>query len=176
MREALWGKPNAFDPQQLLYRTVQRLAGVRRDEPALRYGRQYFRPLSGDGFHFGVSNSPAGVLAFSRILNDQELVVVANSNTESGFTGEVIVDFSLNPVGSTYKVLFTNNTASKAGVSPGPVVEKSLDRIEIREVSGAVTRGPARTLRVTLQEMELQILGRTSGFSNVTNNSERTNS
>lgn len=164
VREALWGKPNAFDPQQLLYRTVQRLAGVRRDEPALRYGRQYFRPLSGDGFHFGVSNFSGGVLAFSRILNDRELVVVANSNTESGFTGEVIVDFSLNPVDSTYEVIFTNNTASNGCVAPDPVVEKRLDRIEIREVSGAVTRGPARTLRVTLQKMELQILGRTSGF------------
>ena len=117
VREALWGKPNGFDPRQPLYRTVQRLADVRREEPALRYGRQYFRPLSGDGFHFAVSNFPAGVLAFSRILNDRELVVVANSNTESGFTGEVIVDFSLNPVGSTYEILFTNNRAGEGGVA-----------------------------------------------------------
>jgi glycosidase len=160
VREALWGKPNAFDREQLLYRTVQRLARVRRDEPALRYGRQYFRPLSGDGFHFGVSNFPAGVLAFSRILNDRELLVVANSNTASGFTGEVIVDFSLNPVGSTYDVLFTNNTANSGGVAPSLVVEKPVDSVEIREVNGALTTGPARILRVTLQKMELQILGR----------------
>jgi hypothetical protein len=139
---------------------VQRLAGIRRDEPALRYGRQYFRPLSGDGFHFGISNFSPGVLAFSRILNDRELVVIANSNTESGFTGDVIVDFSLNPVGSIYNVLFTNKTAGNGGATPGLVVEKRVNSIEIREVSGTVTRGPARTLPVTLQKMEMQILGR----------------
>jgi len=160
VREALWGKPNAFDDKQPLYRTVQRLAEVRRDEPALRYGRQYFRPLSGDGFHFGISSFPAGVLAFSRILNDREVLVVANSNTETGFTGEMIVDFSLNPVGSTYDVLFTNNTAGNGGLAPGLVVEKPVGSIEILEVNGAVTRGPARTLRVTLQKMELLILRR----------------
>jgi len=158
----LWGKPNAFDPQQPLYRTVQRLAGIRRDEPTVRYGRQYFRPLSGDGFHFGVSNFPGGVLAFSRILNDREIVVVANSNTESGFAGEVIVDFSLNPVGLAYKVLFTNKAARELDLALSPVIEKRLDSIEVREINGAITRGPARTLRVTLHEMELQILVRTS--------------
>jgi hypothetical protein len=125
----------------------------------LRYGRQYFRPLSGDGFHFGVSNFSPGVLAFSRILNDGELVVVANSNTDSGFSGDVIVDFSLNPVGSTYHVLFTNNTAGNGGLAPSLVVEKPVGSLEIREVNGAVTRGPARTLRVTLQKMELLNLG-----------------
>jgi len=160
VREALWGKPDAFDSEQRLYRTVQQLANLRRDEPALRYGRQYFRPLSGDGLRFGVSNFPAGVLAFSRILNDRELVIITNSNTESGFTGDVIVDFSLNPVGSTYEVLFTNNTASDGGVAPGLVVEKPVGSVEIREVNGAITRGPARTLRVTLQKMELLILAR----------------
>jgi len=167
VREALWGKPHAFDPEQRLYRTMQRLAGVRRDQPALRYGRQYFRPLSGDGFHFGISNLSAGVLAFSRILNDEELVVVANSNTEWGFTGEVIVDFSLNPVGSVYDILFTNKTAnsgSGAGsIVPGPVVEKAAGNVEIHEVDGAATSGPARALRVTLQKMEIQILRKRSG-------------
>ena len=175
VREAIWGKPNAFDPEQLPYRTVQRLARVRRDEAALRYGRQYFRPLSGDGFDFGVSNFPAGVLAFSRILNDRELLIVANSNTESGFIGEVIVDFSLNPIGSTYEVLFTNNTTNDGGVAPGPVIEKAVGDVEIREVNGTLTTGPARILRVTLQKMELQILGQTSRFSRLTDNLQGTN-
>jgi glycosidase len=167
VREALWGKPNAFDPEQLLYRAMQRLASVRRDQPALRYGRQYFRPLSGDGFHFGISNFSAGVLAFSRILNDQELVVIANSNTQSGFAGEVIVDFSLNPAGSAYDVLFTNKTSNSGsaagGVAPGPVVEKAAGSVEIHEINGVTTTGPARALRVILQKMEIQILRKRSG-------------
>jgi glycosidase len=157
VREALWGKPIAFDDQQPLYRMVNRLAAVRREQPALRYGRQYFRPLSGDSVHFGISNFPAGVLAFSRILNDQEVLIVANSDTTAGWAGEVIIDFSLNPLGSTYEVLFTNKAVA-GGVAPGPVREKTVGSVEIREVNGGMTNGPVRVLQLTLQEMEFQIL------------------
>jgi hypothetical protein len=94
-------------------------------------------------------------------LNDQELLVVANCNTEESWTGDVIVDFSLNPAGSTYEVLFTNKTAA-GGVAPEPVEERPAGSIEIHEVNGNVTNGPARTLPVTLQAMEFQILGRRS--------------
>ncbi len=160
VREALWGKPNAFDRSHPFYATIERLARVRASEPALRYGRQYFRPVSGDGIHFGISTSGPGVLAFSRILSDREVVVVANTNTQAGWTGEVIVDLALNPAGSC-SIAFTNKTASP-GAPPAPVLEKPAGAVEIREVSGAVTRGPARTIAVTLRPMEIQILATAS--------------
>jgi glycosidase len=160
VREALWGKPNAFDDQQELYRTVNRLAAVRGEQPALRYGRQYFRPISSrGGAQFGISPFSPGVLAFSRILNEQEIVVVANCNTEAGWTGDVIVDFSLNPAGSIYEVLFTNKTAG-GGVAPEAVTGRPAGNVQVHEVNGTVTNGPARTLGLTLQAMEFQILGR----------------
>src|SRR5262245_184161 len=99
VREALWGKPNAFDRAHPFYQAVQRLAGLRAAQPALRYGREYFRPISGDGAHFGTSPFASGVLAFSRILNDREVVVVANTSVAQDWSGEVLVDFALNPVG-----------------------------------------------------------------------------
>ncbi len=166
VREALWGKENAFDRNQPLYDMIARLAALRRDQPAVRYGRQYFRPISGDGVRFGVSPFTQGVLAFSRILNDQELLVVANTHTEHGWTGELIVDFTLNPFGSRYEVLFTNKGsdpgAAPRGTAAGQVVAKVAGQVEIHEVNGAVTQGPARALRVTLQNMELQILTKRS--------------
>lgn len=162
VREALWGKEAVFNRQQPLYATLARLAATRQEQPALRYGRQYFRPISGDGLHFGISTFANGVLAFSRILNNQELIVVANTHTQAGWTGEVIVDLALNPAGSTYEVLFSNKTLSPSGdpggVAPGQVVNKPGGQVEIHEVNGAVTTGPARALQVTLQPMELQIL------------------
>jgi glycosidase len=162
VREALWGKANAFDREHPFYATIERLAEVRRSQPALRYGRQYFRPISGDGIHFGTSASPEGVLAFSRILNDQEVIIVANTNTQAGWTGEVIVDRALNPAGSSYRIVFTNKTPSPGGedgaVAPDRVVEKPAGQVEIQEISAAVARGPARALRVTLEKMEMQIL------------------
>ena len=163
VREALWGQQDAFNPGHPFYTAIAELAVIRRNQPALRYGRQYFRPVSGDGSHFGLSTFPQGVLAFSRILNNQEVVVLANTNTQSGWTGEVIVDLALNPVGSCYQSIFTNQTGMTGGLAPGPVVDKPAGQVEIHEISGAITRGPARALPVTLNPMEIQILAATGG-------------
>src|SRR5207302_7736101 len=61
------------------------------------------------------SSDLSGVLAFSRILNDAEVLVVANTNPTQGFQGEVIVDHELNPAGSAYKVLYSNKVARSPG-------------------------------------------------------------
>jgi glycosidase len=155
VREALWGKPNAFDHQHPFYQAIQKIAAVRNSQPALRYGRQYFRQVSGNGVHFGFSNFPSGVLAFSRILSDQEVIVVANTNAQNAWQGEVLIDFSINPVGSLYHVLFSNKSNAAA---PAPVSEKAPGSVEIQEVDGAVTHGPTRVVRLQLQPMEIQIL------------------
>ncbi|MGH9896359.1 MAG: alpha-amylase family glycosyl hydrolase, partial [bacterium] len=151
VREALWGKPNPFDRTHPAYKAIRRLAELRGGQPALRYGRQYFRPISGDGIHFGVSPFQSGVLAFSRILNDREVVVVANTNASAGWTGEVIVDLALNPAGSRFEVLFSNKSFSLSPdgslTVPDPVFERQEGRVEIREVGGRVSAGPTRALR-----------------------------
>lgn len=160
VREALWGKPDAFNQHHPFYQTIQELARARNSEPALRYGRQYFRPISGDGFHFGISRFPAGVLAFSRILNDREAMVVANTSTEQDWTGDVIVDLALNPIGSVYNVLFSNKESGSVMTQKLSVVGKGGGEVEIHEMNGAVTNGPARALNITLRNMEIKILGR----------------
>lgn len=65
VREALWGMPGAFDTGNGFYKAVKRIAEKRMALPALRYGRQYFRAISGDGVHFGISLYAPGVVAFS---------------------------------------------------------------------------------------------------------------
>jgi len=155
VREALWGKPNAFDRQHSFYQAIRQIAQVRASQPALRYGRQYFRPISGDGVHFGFSNFPAGILAFSRILSDQEILVAANTNAVTGWQGEVLVDYSINKAGSPWQVLFSNK---KNHAPPEAVSEKPGGSIEIRGLDDAVSHGPTRVLRLQLQPMEIQIL------------------
>lgn len=160
VREALWGKNNPFDREQVIYRTVEELSKVRNTHPALRYGRQYFRPISGDGLHFSVSPYSPGILSWSRILNDEEILVVANTNIARDWSGEILVDFVLNPAGSSYGILFSNIqfSSDQKSISPGTVIDKSFGDIEINEINGTLTYGPARTLPVTLKRMEIQIL------------------
>ena len=155
VREALWGKPRAFDKNHPFYVMIQRISQVRSEQPALRYGRFYFRPISGNGVNFAVSTFAGGVLAFSRVLNDEETLVVANTNTALAFVGFVIVDSSLNPPGSQFDVLFTNRDTH---AKPGPV--RSTGTAEILEVDGTISAGPACVVPVTVGPMQIQILSK----------------
>ncbi len=157
VREALWGKPDAFDQFSHFYAAIQQVSALRNDHPTLRYGRHYFRPLSGDGAQFGISATAPGILAFSRILNDQEIVIAANTSAQEAWSGEVIVDDSLNTVGETYTILFSNKTQPSA---PGPLAAKAAGSVTVTNTDGSVTNGPLLVLPVHLQPMEVQIVGK----------------
>jgi len=154
VREALWGGPG-FNTNGSFYQDIQSINQVRKQRAALRYGRFYFRPVSGDGQTFGISPFQQGVLAFSRILNDDEVVVAANTNTGQAQSLEVIVDSQLNPAGSSFRLLYSNKAAPAA---PGPVT--ATGQVTVFEVDGTIGSGPLHVVRVTLQPLEVQILGR----------------
>ena len=156
VREALWGAPNPFNQTHPFYQAIQQLAQLRDNQPAVRYGRQYFRPLSGDRSTFVLSSFAPGVLAFSCILSDQEIVVAANM-TQNQQPLAVIVDFSLNPLSTNFNILYSNMPAP---IAPSPVREIAGGNCTIFEVDGRVNHGPVRYVEVTLQPMEVQILGR----------------
>jgi glycosidase len=156
VREALWGKPApAFDTSTTtnpLYAGIQTIIGLRTNTPALRYGRLYFREVSKDSYNFGQSFGVGGVIAFSRVLCDTEVVVVANTSTTTPFQGFVLVDLDINRDLGVYKVAYSNLVALGAG---GNVLLKT----------GLVLDGPQPTqptsiacLYVILQPMEVQIL------------------
>jgi glycosidase len=156
VRESLWGKPNPFDRGHRFYRVIRSLSAIRNRQPALRYGRIDFRPVSTNGVDFGHARCPQGVLAFSRILNESEVVCVANTSTQSGWRGHVIVD-ARNPVGSTFELLFSNR---EGPTTPQPVAHQALGDLVIREGDSAMADGPARAIVVQLQSLEVQILAR----------------
>lgn len=156
VRQALWGKPEGgFNRDHSFYKAIAEVSEHRKKHPALRYGRQYFRPISGDHFNYGISPYNSGVLAFSRILNDQEVVVVANTNTEITQSLYVIVDYNLNSKNPTYKILFSNKSRDNS-IEP-ETVEEQKDA-NITDVNGQRTYGPIQVMKVTLQPMEVQIL------------------
>jgi glycosidase len=158
VREALWGGPG-FDEQSDYYMHIQQIAAVRAQQSALRYGRFYFRPLSGDGTSFGVSGFPQGVVAFSRILNDQEVVVAANTNPTQAQQLDVIVEILLSAEGEVFTVLYSNQAGPLA---PQPVRIVPQGAATVQEVDGSTGQGPLHVVRVNLRPMEVQILRRSS--------------
>jgi len=156
VREALWGGPG-FQPGSYYYQQISQLAAVRAATPALRYGRFYFRPVSGDGQHFGISTFPQGILAFSRILMDQEVVVAANCSPSDSRSFDVIVDITLNQPADQYRVRYSNKATFQG---PGPVQDKPAGSVSVQEADGSSGVGPLRSIRVTLAPLEVQILSR----------------
>jgi hypothetical protein len=151
----LWGGPG-FDRTNPFYEALKNIAAVRRQQPAIRYGRQYFRPVSGDGRVFGVSPFPGGIMAFSRILNDREIIIVANTSGTIELTIEVIIEGQLSREGDVYRILFSNQQRPKPS---SPVLVRPAGSVEVHEVDGSFGAGPLNVLRVTLAPMEVQILG-----------------
>jgi glycosidase len=150
VREALWGKPNAFDTGHQLYVQLQRIAQLRATEPPLRYGRIYFRPVSGNGRDFGHSFGSGGLIVFSRILTDREVVVVANTSFDQAFNGFVLVDSDLSRRSPNFKIAYSNKGATgtlKVQVQPGQVFP----------VDGASSPRVA-SIPVSLKPQEVQVL------------------
>jgi len=89
-----------FNQDHPLYKDIARIAAIRRREPALRYGRQYFREISGNGWDFGHPIDGTCTLAYSRILDTNEILVAMNLDT-SPRADFVTVDANLSPAGET---------------------------------------------------------------------------
>jgi len=152
VREALWGGPG-FDKNSKFYLEIQKISMVRREQPALRYGRMYFRQISGDGTNFGVSAFKRGVVAFSRILNDEEVLIVANTSPDLQSQVDVIVDSLLSRVGSVFGILYSNQAAP---ASPGAV--RQTGAVSVQELDGSTGAGPLHVVQVLLKPLEVQVL------------------
>ena len=146
-RECLWRNPGVFtqSPQHPYYQAIAQLVALRSANPALRYGRQYFRQLTGNNVDFGYSPYPGGVLAYSRILNDSEVVIVANTNQANAATVSVEVDRQLNPPGRALGVLFSNLVLHGASPAPAP--------------AAACLASGRSVVPLTIRPMEVLVLG-----------------
>lgn len=123
-----------FNPEHLIYRGLARIAAIRQREPALRYGRQYFREISGNGRDFGHPIDGKCTLAYSRILDSTEILVAMNldSTPRNDF---VTVDVNLSPAGQKMVNLLAPDT------------QVTVER-----------RGPRHAIRVPLDGREMAIL------------------
>jgi hypothetical protein len=105
---------HAFDTTSPAYVRIAALCATRARHTVLRVGRQYQRAIRVLG---DFALPPAGELvAWSRILDSDEAVVIVNPNGESARGGQVVIACELSRVGDTFMV--AANTA-EAGAAPG---------------------------------------------------------
>ena len=109
MREAMFDNAtpgrNLLNTDCRIYQEIAKIAAVMRDNEPLRFGRMYFRQISGDGQHFGFPFGTAYTLVFSRMLYPDEILVAYNIS-DAARGDSVIVDATLHADGATMKFLY----------------------------------------------------------------------
>ncbi|GGM12407.1 alpha-amylase family glycosyl hydrolase [Dactylosporangium sucinum] len=107
LREAMFGGEfgpfrsrgaHAFDETHPVYLALARLLDLRKRTPALRRGRQYLRSVSTDGVRFD-NPQARGLLPWSRIFADHEVLVAVNTDPAAERTAWVTVDDDLHDPG-----------------------------------------------------------------------------
>lgn len=78
-----------FDTERPTFLFAREIASLRRQEAALKYGRQYFLNTAIDLGSLGRQAPHHYVFAFTRVLDTAELLIVVNTSTE---TQECIIE------------------------------------------------------------------------------------
>jgi glycosidase len=105
---------HCFDPTHSAYVRIAAMIAIRRQFPVLRSGRQYKRQVSFLGKPFDVYG-PGEIVAWSRILDDEEALRVLNGHGTESRGADVIVDANLNPAGSSMTVILHTAEAAEPG-------------------------------------------------------------
>jgi alpha-amylase len=123
-----------------IYQEIATIAAVFKQQAALRFGRIYFREISGNSGHdFGLPQGHPCTLAFSRIVANDEVLIAYNTSTTQVRNDCIIVDSRLHTGGGTMAFLY--------GARGGVPVQKHPD-----------PNNPTRFVQLTLQPMQFVIL------------------
>jgi glycosidase len=106
---------HCFDPISPSYVRLAALCKVRAEIQALRTGRQYQRQIRLPGTGFDTPKTGGELVAWSRILSDQEAICIVNPNGNAFRGGDIVVSAELWTVGSKFTVVA--NTAQAANPS-----------------------------------------------------------
>lgn len=89
---------HCFDPTHPAFTRIAGLIALRQAHPVLRHGRQYLRPIASDDAPFEIPGA-GDLVAWSRILDDEEALCVVNPHGSQPRHAHILVDASLNGTG-----------------------------------------------------------------------------
>ncbi|MEO6733891.1 MAG: alpha-amylase family glycosyl hydrolase [Ferruginibacter sp.] len=113
-----------FNKNQTVYKELAKILTIRKNNVTLRRGRQYLREISGDGNHFGLPDFLGNalrirsVIPWSRLLDDEEIVLAINTDLLNELSVWVTVDNTLNNAGESFKCIYCNDITRVGNDSP----------------------------------------------------------
>jgi len=122
IREAMFDKQNPgmnlLNTNCGIYREISKIATVMRNTEPLRFGRVYYRQISGNnGQQFGFPYGNTYTLAFSRVLYGEEVLVAYNVSGQPR-SDCIIVDSTLHADSTTMSYLYGGTGNVKVQTAP----------------------------------------------------------
>lgn len=108
---------HCFDTQSPSYVRIASLCRARAAHLVLRQGRQYARQTRVPGQSSFEYPAPRQLVAWSRILDTEEAVVVINPNSDATLGADVVVSAELSKAGAEFRVI-ANTAHAAAGDTP----------------------------------------------------------
>lgn len=135
---------HCFDERSAAYVRIAALTALRQAYPVLRDGRQYLRPISLFGWPFDVYGL-GEIVAWSRILDDEEALCVLNAHGLEARGADVLVDASLNASGSSNMTVILN-TAQAANPQAYTGLHPVGSTVPVRQAADGKTYVEIRNL------------------------------
>ncbi len=129
---------NVLNPESSIYKAISAIAGFRKTSAILKFGRMYMRETSSDGISFHLPDCPKCTLAFSRVLFNEEILVVYISSTSDAKVEYIQIDYRINKNSICMKSIYGH--------------ENNV------EVLHHKSNGKKRVVRLYLKPMQLVIL------------------
>jgi len=132
-----------FNQQQPIYSELAKIIELRKNNLTLQQGRQYLRRISYDGSEFAYPSKVGtgrytGVVAWSRILSSDEIILAINCDLESSQQTAVVVEDELHAEGEELSCLYSS-TVEQIGSNVAVKSKQGQKAIEISvPAAGAV--------------------------------------
>ena len=127
-----------FDREHPTYLRIAAIARIRNRKDmiglALRRGRQYLRKTSSSGAHPFKTPPPGEVVAWSRILFDQDVLIALNTNGTQNRSTSVLLDSRFHPKGSSMKFLYRGDWSDAELKNPPP-----SQTVPVKHINGIST-------------------------------------
>lgn len=111
---------HCFNPETPTYKALSQILAIRRQDIALRRGRQFLRPISEDGSSFWYprrigAGRMTSIVAWGRIMSNREVVCAINTDTDRSRSAWVTIDAGLHAAGDKYRYVYSTD-AAKVGI------------------------------------------------------------
>lgn len=104
-----------FDEGNPVYQELSKILALRKQKIALRRGRQYLCPISGDGQNFGypivMGERMRSIVPWTRLFDDMQLLVALNTDPDQARSAWISMFPRLNPEGKPLTCLYSSDPA-----------------------------------------------------------------